>query len=573
MASPCRKKLFPVKKVDVADDSPSPVDDSDFHPGLSSSLSDDDMETIEPQRLYGRTRRARQIVAKVMLERVDNSLEKKSIEQESEEEMEEAAGQEVSERKEDKMVVDDDGLMVDAGQSDGLEGDAEESAAEEVQRQTPRPKRKAKYCRVVNTDYEQAELKILKPGSSATELKISEEEEGGDAELVRESGSVEAGLSMSEDEKWEKDSDDSISDADYEPEDSESDASESSDSQLRKIVKIKRRKMAFSDAVSPPGVGFIENRRKMMNQQFLEAQEITERDPYDFQCENLEEKKCFKNMLGLYYLQSVNGGGKREVDAEKQKSILQGIVSICEFEELKAFNLDTCREKHIKFLEESKCKPSTFISHNCALVAFIKFLTVRHAAECSFQFQPSKIRIKQWNECYRRRVQEQRHEIRERDRRNAIRTEDVNKVLNSRYVTRCIRDTQLMVEHPGLSRMRVYGVVLFTILAFENAQRPSAADLMEWPRETPTWQVSRRSTREQQTNCVNWNKVLNKKLQKEKKTPTTFISHSNAMTNFLNFAIPRKLPLSFNVGGALLNLKNRRASYRKFLKKRLVIFR
>ncbi|CAK8687732.1 unnamed protein product [Clavelina lepadiformis] len=58
------------------------------------------------------------------------------------------------------------------------------------------------------------------------------------------------------------------------------------------------------------------------------------------------------------------------------------------------------------------------------------------------------------------------------------------------------------------------------------------------------------------------------KLQKEKKTPATFISHSNAMTNFLNFAIMRKLPLSFNVGEALLNLKNRRASYRKFLKKR-----
>ncbi|CAK8682341.1 unnamed protein product [Clavelina lepadiformis] len=32
----------------------------------------------------------------------------------------------------------------------------------------------------------------------------------------------------------------------------------------------------------------------------------------------------------------------------------------------------------------------------------------------------------------------------------------------------------VMIEHPGLSRMRVYGKVLFTILAFENAQRPSA---------------------------------------------------------------------------------------------------
>ncbi|CAK8682333.1 unnamed protein product [Clavelina lepadiformis] len=64
-----------------------------------------------------------------------------------------------------------------------------------------------------------------------------------------------------------------------------------------------------------------------------------------------------------------------------------------------------------------------------------------------------------------------------------------------------------------------------------------------------------------------------KKLQKEKKTPATFVSHSNAMTNFLNFAIMRKLPLSFNVGEALLNLKNRRASYRKFLKKRRQVIR
>ncbi|CAK8687765.1 unnamed protein product [Clavelina lepadiformis] len=61
------------------------------------------------------------------------------------------------------------------------------------------------------------------------------------------------------------------------------------------------------------------------------------------------------------------------------------------------------------------------------------------------------------------------------------------------------------------------------------------------------------------------------KLQKENKTLSTFISHSNAMTSFLNFSIMKKLPLSFNVGEALLNLKNRRASYRKFLKKSLKV--
>ncbi|CAK8691815.1 unnamed protein product [Clavelina lepadiformis] len=56
------------------------------------------------------------------------------------------------------------------------------------------------------------------------------------------------------------------------------------------------------------------------------------------------------------------------------------------------------------------------------------------------------------------------------------------------------------------------------------------------------------------------------KLQNENKTPSTFISHSNAITSFLNFSLMKKLPLTFNVGEALINLKNRRASYRKFLK-------
>ncbi|CAK8679621.1 unnamed protein product [Clavelina lepadiformis] len=67
---------------------------------------------------------------------------------------------------------------------------------------------------------------------------------------------------------------------------------------------------------------------------------------------------------------------------------------------------------------------------------------MRHAAECSFDYQPTMIRIKQWNEFYRRRLQERRHEIRESDRRNAIRTDDVNKVLHSRYVMRCLQDMQ-----------------------------------------------------------------------------------------------------------------------------------
>ena len=56
--------------------------------------------------------------------------EKKSIERESEEEKEEAAGQEVSERKEDEMVVE-----------------ASKSGAEDVQGEKNYPKRKAKYCR------------------------------------------------------------------------------------------------------------------------------------------------------------------------------------------------------------------------------------------------------------------------------------------------------------------------------------------------------------------------------------------------------------------------------------------
>ncbi|CAK8677212.1 unnamed protein product [Clavelina lepadiformis] len=70
---------------------------------------------------------------------------------------------------------------------------------------------------------------------------------------------------------------------------------------------------------------------------------------------------------------------------------------------------------------------------------------MRHAAECSFDYQPTMIPFKQWNEFYRRRHQERRHEIRESDRRNAIRTDDVNKVLYSRYVMRCLQDMQLVV--------------------------------------------------------------------------------------------------------------------------------
>ncbi|XP_076826045.1 uncharacterized protein LOC143471970 [Clavelina lepadiformis] len=156
--------------------------------------------------------------------------------------------------------------------------------------------------------------------------------------------------------------------------------------------------------------------------------------------DNTAKTACFRNFS--LYLQSVDGGGKRLVDAEKQKSILQRIVSNCSFEDLHAFSLDTYIEKHVKLLEEGKCKPSTFIAHNAAIVAFIKFLTMRHAAECSFDYQPTMIPIKQWNEFYRRRHQERRHEIRESDRRNAIRTDDVNKVLHSRYVMRCLQDMQ-----------------------------------------------------------------------------------------------------------------------------------
>ncbi|CAK8686778.1 unnamed protein product [Clavelina lepadiformis] len=77
----------------------------------------------------------------------------------------------------------------------------------------------------------------------------------------------------------------------------------------------------------------------------------------------------------------------------------------------------------------------------------------------------------------------------------------------------------------------------------------------------------------QSFNIEDYKKKHVQKLQKEKKTPATFISHSNAMTNFLNFAILKKLALSFNVGESLLNLKNRRASYRKSLKKRRQLIR
>ncbi|CAK8687714.1 unnamed protein product [Clavelina lepadiformis] len=84
------------------------------------------------------------------------------------------------------------------------------------------------------------------------------------------------------------------------------------------------------------------------------------------------------------------------------------------------------------------------------------------------------IRIKLWIEFYKRRLEKRRHEIKERDRRDAVQSEDVNIVLRSRYVSKCMRDMHLMIEHPGPARMRGYGEVLFTILTFENAQRRSA---------------------------------------------------------------------------------------------------
>ncbi|CAK8674231.1 unnamed protein product [Clavelina lepadiformis] len=55
--------------------------------------------------------------------------------------MEEAAGQEVSERKEDEMVVDE-------RESHGLEGEAEHSGAEEVPGKKRHHRRKAKYCSI-----------------------------------------------------------------------------------------------------------------------------------------------------------------------------------------------------------------------------------------------------------------------------------------------------------------------------------------------------------------------------------------------------------------------------------------
>ncbi|XP_076818664.1 uncharacterized protein LOC143464647 [Clavelina lepadiformis] len=224
---------------------------------------------------------AREIVAKVMLERIDSSLERKSIEKESEQEMEEAAGQEVSERKEDEMVVDDDGLLVDGGQSDGLEGDAEENAAEEVQRKKPDSKRKANY-------------KFSREGKDKCPL---------------------------------------------------------CDKYVKHLVKHLKGAKHKDDAQVKELVMSLDKRRRDNTAKSPEPKSPT-----------FSWTACLKNFSG--YLQSVYGGGKRLVDAEKQKSILQRIVSKCNFEDLQAFTLDTYQAKHVKLLEEGSCKPSTFIAHN-----------------------------------------------------------------------------------------------------------------------------------------------------------------------------------------------------------------
>ncbi|CAK8682346.1 unnamed protein product [Clavelina lepadiformis] len=147
-----------------------------------------------------------------------------------------------------------------------------------------------------------------------------------------------------------------------------------------------------------------------------------------------------------------NGGGKRKEDSEKQKAIVQRIVADCSFSNLSTFDLDVYKAKHLEPLNERKCQPSTFIAHNVAVVGFLKFIKLQHPEVCKLDFPASFLRLKQWNQFYRRNLQQQ-------------------------YVFSSFKRFSIstaMDESPGTEHMRGYGELLFAILTFENAQRPSA---------------------------------------------------------------------------------------------------
>ncbi|XP_076810354.1 uncharacterized protein LOC143453090 [Clavelina lepadiformis] len=272
------------------------------------------------------------------------------------------------------------------------------------------------------------------------------------------------------DEKWEKDGDehdhevdDSVSDRDYEPEDSESDASESSDSQLNKIV--------CGGGPSESGGGPKKRRPRpkkkcpvcgLMNSNISRHMRDLHLQTYkgegEFECQILSCRSRFASRLGLVrHLRGKSHAGEPEAKAI-------------------AASLDR-RRKSVPIQE------SPSFNWEDIMKDFFEFLMGHDGGA--------------------------HEESMVRDRVHLLRN--------------IIKDCE-----------------------FENLQS---------------------------FNIEDYKKKHVQKLQKEKKTPATFISHSNAMTNFLNFAILKKLALSFNVGEALLNLKNRRASYRKFLKKRRQVIR
>ncbi|CAK8688031.1 unnamed protein product [Clavelina lepadiformis] len=416
---------------------------------------------------------------------------------------------------------------------------------------------------------------VRESGSVETCLSMSEEEERGDKELVRESGSVETGLSMSEDEKY---SDDSVSDRDYQPEDSESGDSESSDSQLRKIVKIKRRKMLrVSDGVSPPGVGFIENRKKVMYQQALEAQKITEHDPYDFVCESGVEIPPVPGISEAERL-AIQTGARAFVkncanEAINPAGSLKKVVLGGQGVLRESKDSDKEREKPSESGEPSESGPKRRRPRQkkkCPVCGLMNSNITRHMRDIHLQTYVGEgefqCQIVNCRSRFSSRLGLVRHL-----RGNRHAGEPEAKAMARSFDRR--RKTLPIQESPSSFNWEDIMKQFFEFLMGhdggahdESVARDRVHLLRNIIKDCEFENL-------QSFNIEDYKKKHVQKLQKEKKKPATFISHSNAVTNFLNFAILKKLTLSFNVGEALLNLKNRRASYRKSLKKRRQVIR
>ncbi|XP_076805589.1 uncharacterized protein LOC143449321 isoform X1 [Clavelina lepadiformis] len=251
---------------------------------------------------------ARETVASEMLQHIDSILENITIKKETEEEMEEAA------REEKVLEREEDEMVVDERESDEMVGEADKSGAEDVHGEKSYLKKKAKYCRICMK-------MVINVGRHCRNIhQITYNQ-------LTSKGKQKCPLC----------------------------------GQFVKFLKkhLKGAKHVLDGERVQELVRSLDGRRR----------ENTAKSP-EPTSPAFTWTACLRNFSA--YLQTVDGGGKRADEAEKQKSILQRVVAHCNSSDLNAFSLDAHQAKHVKLLEESSCKPSTFIAHNAAIVAFIK---------------------------------------------------------------------------------------------------------------------------------------------------------------------------------------------------------